>query len=99
MQMNCHDANEMLHAYADDELDLLTARQLDDHVQTCPACGRALAAARAVKTAASNPALYHRAPVDLRDRLMATVPIAKSAPPSPSRSTWPSLAIAATVLV
>src|SRR4051794_38221177 len=98
IQMNCQDANDLLHAYADDELDLVTARQLDAHVQTCPACGRVLAAARAVKTAAGNPALYHRAPAELRDRLMATLPIPREPQRSP-RVVWRSMAIAATVMI
>jgi len=84
--MNCTDARELVHAYADDELDLVTARQVDAHVRACPACGRVFESAQAIKTAVANPALYHAAPAALRQQLVASLPsIEGSSPPSPVR--------------
>lgn len=69
--MTCQDSRELLDAYADDELDLLTAGRLDAHLQDCAICRQAFDATRAVKTAASNPALYYKAPAELRQRILA----------------------------
>jgi anti-sigma factor RsiW len=96
--MNCREANALVHAYADDELDVLTSRQVGEHVESCPACGRALAAARAVKTAAANPALYHRAPALLRAQVFASLPVTSPQRRQTHRS-WMTQAIAASVLL
>lgn len=101
--MNCADGRELLHAYADDELDVATARQLEAHLADCPGCSRALEAARAVKTAVSNPALYHRAPAGLRDRILKSVaevaPEAPAARVRPGRQFWFPAGLAASVLL
>lgn len=68
--MICHESRELLHAYADDELDVVTARQLERHLDDCAPCASAFKAARAVKAAASDPALYYRAPAGLRDAIL-----------------------------
>ena len=69
--MNCRDAGELVHAYADDELDVVAARQVDQHLKECGRCRRTLESVQAVKTAASNPALYYKAPTGLRARVLA----------------------------
>jgi mycothiol system anti-sigma-R factor len=70
--MDCEDARDLLHAYADNELDAMTSRELEAHLRDCPGCARAFAADRAVKTVVANPALLHTAPAALRDRLLAS---------------------------
>jgi anti-sigma factor RsiW len=98
--MKCTQANELLHAYADDELDLVAARQLEEHVHSCESCARSLAAARAVKTAVANPALYRRAPTDLRSGLISHLPsVSSSQAKNPSRGIWRSASLAASVLI
>src|SRR5579872_3568806 len=86
--MNCQDARELIHAYADEELDLATARQLDAHLRECASCRRTLEAARAVKTAVSNPALYHSAPAGLRERVLAALPRTESGAPTTTDARW-----------
>ena len=71
--MNCSDARDLIHAYADDELDVATVRQLDSHLVTCPACARAFEADRAVKTALCNPALYQTCPEDLQKQVLVAL--------------------------
>jgi anti-sigma factor (TIGR02949 family) len=71
--MNCDDARDLLHAYADDEVDVATALQLDLHLQDCNACAREFKATQVIKQAVASPALYYSAPADLRDRLRAAV--------------------------
>ena len=73
--MNCQNARELLHAYVDDELDLVTARQIEAHLKSCPACSHAFAAARAVRTAVANPAVYHHPPADLREKILGNLPV------------------------
>ena len=92
--MNCADARQLLHAYIDDELDVATAAQLNAHLLECTACAQALEAAKAVKIAAGNPALYYRSPAALREQMIAAIP-----PAAPSRSRWRAVAIAASILL
>jgi mycothiol system anti-sigma-R factor len=101
--MNCQNARELLQAYVDDELDLVTARQIEAHLKECPACSRAYDAARAVRTAVANPAVYHHPPADLREKILNSLPVDLSDRAShqteSSPATWRSLAIAALVLL
>ena len=68
--MNCQDSQGLVHAYADDELDVATARELDAHVQNCRSCSQAFEMAKAMKAALANPALYHKAPPLLWERVL-----------------------------
>jgi anti-sigma factor (TIGR02949 family) len=67
--MTCDQARQLLHAYLDGELDLPAALQLEQHLVDCPACTRELEAAQAASSAVSQTAVYHRAPMELRDRV------------------------------
>ncbi|HEY8747485.1 MAG TPA: anti-sigma factor, partial [Tepidisphaeraceae bacterium] len=71
--MNCRDVGELVHAYADDELDLVSARQVDEHLQVCAACRRRLEGVRAVKSAVMNGGEYFKAPAELRGRVMSVI--------------------------
>jgi anti-sigma factor RsiW len=78
--MNCRDASELVHAYVDDELDVVTARLLDQHLQKCNRCKETLEGVQAVKTAVSNPAQYYKAPPELRVRVLAATRAANLLP-------------------
>ena len=54
--MNCRDARELVHAYADDELDAVHVRDIDAHLELCERCRNVLEGVRATRTAAANPA-------------------------------------------
>ena len=58
----------MLHAYADDELDLARSLEIETHLEGCAACVRELAGIHALCTAFNDEALYHRAPARLAGR-------------------------------
>jgi anti-sigma factor RsiW len=71
--MTCDEVRQLLHAYADDELDLSTALQIEKHLPTCADCRRELEAAKAVKGAAANLAVYFPASVEFRNRMQRAI--------------------------
>ena len=87
--MNCSQAKQLLHAYVDDELDIATAGQLNAHLVDCAGCRRSVDAARGVKIAVGNPALYQKSSAQLRDRLTAMIP-AEAAKSAVSVAPWPT---------
>jgi anti-sigma factor RsiW len=92
--MDCRDARELLHAYADNELDALGSRELESHLHECNACERAFSADQAVKKAVANVALLRPAPGLLKERVAAAMK-----PPKAPRTHWNILAIAALLMV
>ncbi len=48
--MNCQQAQGLLHAYVDQELDISTQVPLDTHVQSCPECTARLQALQSLRT-------------------------------------------------
>jgi anti-sigma factor RsiW len=85
--MNCTEARPLLDAYADHELDLPRSLELEQHLQSCPACAAALRSLRAGSRVLREHAPYHRAPDTLRARLHAQVP-ATAAPTAKPRRDW-----------
>ncbi|WP_333845216.1 DsrE family protein [Pelomicrobium sp.] len=67
--MNCHETRELLHAYGDGELDLVTSLALERHLAGCDACRRRYVAALAVREAVVRGAARHSAPPRLKRRL------------------------------
>jgi anti-sigma factor RsiW len=84
--VNCGDVRELVHAYVDDELDLRTARQLDQHLSECIRCRNVLEGVRTVKTAAGNPGNYYKAPPELRSRVMEAIGAGSTPPLSLAQS-------------
>jgi anti-sigma factor RsiW len=65
----CVRVREVLHAYADGELDLVRAIDVERHLRQCEACGRAEQSLRAVRSVIADGPLYHRAPAGLEKRI------------------------------
>jgi mycothiol system anti-sigma-R factor len=102
MTMQCQDARDLLHAYADDELDAVTSRALEAHLGACPACARAFESDRAVKAALRNPALLYAAPAALRERVASTLPRPDTGDAKRhvrSRPPWRAWALAASLVL
>ena len=96
--MNCRESHDLLHAYADDELDVAAVRELDLHLKECGPCSDAFDTARAVKAAASHPSLYYRIPADLRNSIIRQA--RRESPQSRRRLIrWMPAGIAAALLV
>lgn len=93
--MNCRDVYPFLHPYADGELDLVRQLDVEEHLAECAECGEQVKRIRVMKEELAAPALYHRAPAALRERLQ---PLAE--PTRPRRRSYERLAsIVAGVLV
>ena len=96
--MTCHDSRELVHAYADDELDVATACEVDAHLRDCRPCRQLLDSAKAMKKAVAIPSLYYKAPDDLRAGILKSLPPATRAEHSRWRGAWIPMGLAASIL-
>jgi len=71
--VTCEEIRGLLSPYADGELDLVRAVEIERHLAECPACAAALERLRTLGGALGDPALYHQAPPDLHRRVRASV--------------------------
>jgi anti-sigma factor RsiW len=72
--MNCAEAEIMLHALIDDELDAVHTREVEAHVASCAGCAEKLAAFRAMRAAIGAARLKEAAPAALRSRIESALP-------------------------
>ena len=94
--MNCSEAQSLLSPHLDNELDLLRAVDLQQHLQTCPDCRRNAQQTKAARAAVREQATYFAVPDALRDKIMATLPAAKRTATTPS---WFNASVAFALLV
>ena len=95
--MYCNEIADLLHPFADGELDLVRSLAVERHREACPACAAAVKELQALRGALAEPALYHRAPATLRDRVRASLPPASRTRAAARPFPWRSLAIAASL--
>jgi anti-sigma factor RsiW len=95
--VNCEEIAGLLHPFADGELDLVRSLAVERHLQACPACAAAVKGLQALRGALAEPALYHRAPAALRDRVRASLRPASRARAAARPFPWRSLAVAASL--
>jgi anti-sigma factor RsiW len=79
--MTCDEAEILLHALIDRELDAGHVREVEEHIASCPRCAAQLAAYREMSKAVANADLLFTAPPALRRRIEAALP----QPQAPSR--------------
>lgn len=72
--MTCDEAEILLHALIDGELDAGHTREIEDHIAGCPRCATALADYREMSKAVADAKLRYRAPAALRRRIEASLP-------------------------
>jgi anti-sigma factor RsiW len=72
--VNCEQTRELIHAYADGELDLVKNLEIDQHLQACTACAQIYAQIQQVRTVLQQPSLYYPAPPELRSRIRELIP-------------------------
>jgi anti-sigma factor RsiW len=80
--MTCNEAEILLHALLDGELDAGNAHQVETHVENCPRCAPQLRAYRELQQAMLVAQLHFTAPTSLRRRIEQALPAA--APPRAS---------------
>jgi anti-sigma factor RsiW len=78
--MTCDEAEILLHALIDGELDAGHARAVEDHIAGCPRCAAQLRAYREMSKAVAGADLRYKAPLELRRRIEASLPQPKQAP-------------------
>lgn len=98
--MEHEEAEQLLPAYVDQELDVIDALALEDHLQACTACRRELEEQRGASRQARLGARYFEAPPALRAHLADVVPGAAvpRVPAVPRRIYW-TQALAACALL
>ncbi|HWC17260.1 MAG TPA: anti-sigma factor [Terriglobales bacterium] len=67
-----HAQRDLLHAYIDDELDLVRSMELEDHLTECADCVQQVESYRALREAITSE-LRYKAPADLRSRILNQV--------------------------
>jgi anti-sigma factor RsiW len=72
--MTCDEAEILLHALIDGELDAGHAREVEAHIAGCPACAARLNAYRQMSKAIAGADLHYTAPPALRRRIEASLP-------------------------
>jgi anti-sigma factor RsiW len=80
--MTCEEAEILLHALMDGELDAGHAREVEQHIAGCPACAARLAAYRQMSEAIATADMKYTAPLALRRRIEASLPLPQTAAPS-----------------
>jgi anti-sigma factor RsiW len=91
--MNCEKVHDFLDAYSTDELDLVSAMEVESHLADCSKCVSDLASIRSLRMTLREPSLRYAAPSALRDRLEAARPRQ-----SPAKH-WRAARIAAMILL
>lgn len=71
--MTNHAQHNLLHAYLDDELDLVRSMELEDHMVECGDCAHEVASYRALRESVVSGDLRYQAPTDFRSRLLKEI--------------------------
>jgi anti-sigma factor RsiW len=74
IEMTCDEAEILLHALIDGELDAGHAREVENHIATCPACAAQLATYRQMSQQIAKADLRYSAPPALRLKIEASLP-------------------------
>jgi anti-sigma factor RsiW len=84
--MNCQQAKPLIDPYADGELEAAAILELEQHLQSCAACGKVWRNLQSLKKALKQDSLYFAAPEELRERIKAKLP----SPPRrvPQKEAW-----------
>lgn len=80
--MTCDEAEVLLHALIDGELDAGHTREVEDHIAGCPRCAAALRDYRTMSKAIAETGAGYTAPAALRQRIEAALPQPR---PTPNR--------------
>ena len=99
--MNCGENRLLLHAQADDELDVASSLELEHHLKTCSACAAEMKWLRSLKASLRESPLRYRAPDSLRKEVRRQVGASEGEGRRrlfPSLLLWKSLTFGATAI-
>jgi anti-sigma factor RsiW len=72
--MTCDEAEILVHALIDGELDAGHAREVEEHIAGCPRCAALISEYREMRKAIADSDLVYKAPPELRRRIEASLP-------------------------
>ena len=96
--MNCTEAQYLLHAYIDAELDVANGLEVEQHLQKCPDCQRDYHDCQALRTAIRSDALYFQTPELLQKRVQSSLRKKEQLPTLSRVVPWKWLSVAAALL-
>ena len=71
--MNCEEAQKLIPAYLDGELDLVKSLEIEEHLQGCQTCSQIVKNQQALRSALQGGSLYFRSPALLRKHIQAAL--------------------------
>jgi anti-sigma factor RsiW len=87
--MNCKDIQELKHAHADQELDVVSNLEIEKHLGQCDACSRSFQTLGDLHSLTSSDDLYFKSPANLKRRIRSAIRNeVKSANPSAPLFSW-----------
>jgi len=71
--VNCEEIKNLMDAYLDGELDPVTSQKVEQHLRECQKCEQAYEVETAMAHAIGQAAPYYKAPLELRERIQASL--------------------------
>jgi anti-sigma factor RsiW len=71
--LDCQGTQQLIHGYADGELDLMKSVEIGQHLQECPACAQAYADLQVLRTSIKEGAPYFQVPPNLQKRIQSSI--------------------------
>jgi anti-sigma factor RsiW len=78
--MTCEEAEVLLHALIDGELDAGHAREVEAHIEGCPHCAELMREYQEISQAMATSELRYKAPLELRRRIEKALPQPQAVP-------------------
>jgi len=97
--MNCDETRALVTAYVDAELDVAHSREVEWHIQTCPACARLVENQQRLRSSIQASGLRFDPPSSFDRRLDAALRTAAKNPERARTARWPWVAIAAGIIL
>jgi anti-sigma factor RsiW len=97
--VKCDELRVLLTGYTDGELDLVHSLEIEQHLAGCAACSQVVEQQQALRRTLGNPALYHQAPVELRERIRSSLRLAHRRQRVLPVLPWQALTVAASLAV
>jgi mycothiol system anti-sigma-R factor len=86
--MNCRELIDLLHAYLDQELDVVRSLEIEQHLKVCSACSQRYQAQQALRRLIAGRSLYFEAPRGLGQTVDNAIRQASQTESPPARWTW-----------